>query len=192
MQDDNLLVERIQKGEKELFSVLYEKYCHKILYFLFYKCNDMSKAEDLAADTFMKAFDAIGSFRPQRENGFSSWLYTIATNIFLDSVKKKKEASFDEMVEFIPDDAAGNMTDKIQVGQQAEEILTYLDTLGPDKKELFVMRIWQDMSWEEIEAVTKKSSAALRKEYSRLVQKLIEKFGYMAVLSLLYGGRWIK
>lgn len=63
MQEDNLLVERIQKGEKELFSVLYEKYCHKILQFLFYKCNDMSQAEDLAAETFLKAFDAIGSFR---------------------------------------------------------------------------------------------------------------------------------
>lgn len=191
MQDDNLLVERIQKGEKELFSVLYEKYCHKILYFLFYKCNDMSKAEDLAADTFMKAFDAIASFRPQRENAFSSWLYTIATNIFLDSVKKKKESSFDEMVEFIADDEASDMSQKVQISQQAEEILAYLDALGSDKKDLFVMRIRQDMSREEIEAVTKKSSAALRKEYSRLLQKLIEKFGYMAVLSLLYG-RWIK
>lgn len=185
MQDDNFLVEKIQQGEKELFSVLYEKYCHKILQFLFYKCNDMSRAEDLAADTFLRAFDAIGSFRPQRENAFSSRLYTIATNIFLDSVKKKKESSLDEMAEYIPDHGIKDMTHTVNVGQQAEEILTYLDILGPEKKELFMMRIWQDMSWEEIEAVTKRSSVALRKEYSRLVQTLIEKFGYLSVLTLL-------
>lgn len=97
----------------------------------------------------------------------------------------------DEMVEFIPDESIKDMTHTVHVNNQAQEILTYLDSLGSDKKELFVMRIWQDMSWEEIESVTHKSSAALRKEYSRLVQKLIEKFGYMAVLCLLYG-RWIK
>lgn len=60
MQDDNSLIERIQNGETELFSVLYEKYCHKILQFLFYKCSDMSHAEDLTGEVFLKAFDAIG------------------------------------------------------------------------------------------------------------------------------------
>lgn len=130
MQDDNLLVDRIQKGEVELFSVLYEKYCHKILQFLFYKCSDMSHAEDLAGETFLKAFDAIGSFRPQREKAFSSWLYTIATNVFLDSVKKKKESALDEnAAELIADDKAPDMTHKVQVTQQAKEILEYLETL---------------------------------------------------------------
>ncbi len=191
MQDDNFLVERIQKWEKELFSVLYEKYCHKILIFLFYKCNDMSKAEDLAADTFLKAFDSLWSFRQQRENAFSSWLYTIAGNTFLDSVKKKKETSLDDKAELIGDPKAVDMTEKVQISDQAQQILAYLETLGADKKELFIMRIWQDMSWEEIEAATWRSSAALRKEYSRLVQKLVEKFWYMTVLWILFG-RWIK
>lgn len=129
MYDDNLLVQKIQEGEKELFSVLYEKYCHKILSFLFYKCSDMNQAEDLAAETFLKAFDAIGAFRPQREKAFSSWLYTIATNVFLDSVKRKKESSLDDKVELIPDASVGDMTQKVQIGQQAEEILNYLDSL---------------------------------------------------------------
>jgi len=176
MQDDNQLVQRIQNGETELFSVLYEKYCHKILVFLFYKCSDMSRAEDLAGDVFLKAFDAIGSFRPQKEKAFSSWLYTIATNTFLDSVKKKKESSLDDKAFMIADDSVGDMTHNAQIGQQAEEILLYLDSLGSDKKDLFVMRIRQDMSREEIEEVTGRSSAALRKEYSRLIQKLVEKF----------------
>ncbi|MBP6910165.1 RNA polymerase sigma factor [Patescibacteria group bacterium] len=129
MQDDNFLVQKIQNGEKELFSVLYEKYCHKILSFLFYKCGDMSQAEDLAGEAFLKAFDGIKSFRPQREKAFSSWLYTIATNVFLDSVKRKKESSLDDKVELIPDEKVGDMTHNLQVGQQAEEILAYLDSL---------------------------------------------------------------
>ena len=174
--NDNELVIRVQKGEKELFSVLYEKYCHKIFQFLFYKCNDSSTAQDLTGDVFIKAFERIGTFKVQHEKGFSSWLYTIATNTFLDSVKKRKDASLDEQAEFLPDKAAPDMVQKVQIGQQAEQILAYLETLGTDKKELFVMRIRQDMSREEIEAATNKSSAALRKEYSRLIQKLIEKF----------------
>ena len=115
MQDDNLLVEKIQNGETELFSVLYEKYCHKILSFLFYKCSDMSHAEDLTGEVFLKAFDAIGSFRPQREKAFSSWLYTIATNVFLDSVKKKKESSLDDKAFMIADESLPDMTHQVQI-----------------------------------------------------------------------------
>lgn len=175
-QNDNEIVIRVQKGEKELFSILYEKYCHKIFQFLFYKCNDSAAAQDLAGDVFIKAFERIGSFKPQKETSFSSRLYTIANNAFLDSVKKRKESSLDEHAELVPDKTAPDMLQKVQIGQQAEQILAYLETIGEDKKELFVMRIWQDMSWEEIEAATNKSSAALRKEYSRLIQKLIERF----------------
>lgn len=185
MHDDNLLIERIQNGEAELFSVLYEKYCHKIVQFLFYKCNNMSHAQDLAGDSFLKAFDAISTFRPKSEKSFSSWLYTIATNTFLDSVKKKKESSLDEVGFMVADEDAPNMMHAVQMSQQAEEILSHLEHLGDDKKELFVMRIWQELSREEIEEITWRSSAALRKEYSRLIQKLVEKFGYMAVLCLL-------
>lgn len=176
MEDDKILIERIQNGEKELFGVLYEKYCHKILQFLFYKCYNMSEAEDIAGETFLKAFDALGSFRMVHGSSFSSWLYTIASNLFLDYVKKKKESSLDETAELIADEKQKDMIETVQISEQTREILTYLDTLGSEKKELFIMRIWQDMSREEIEEVTKKSSAALRKEYSRLIQKLIEKF----------------
>lgn len=189
--NDNELVLRVQKGEKELYSVLYEKYCHKIFQFLFYKCNDSATAQDLTGDVFMKAFERIGTFKPQKETGFSSRLYTIASNTFLDHVKKRKDGSLDDQAEFIPDKAAPDMVQKVQIGQQAEQILQYLESLGTDKKELFVMRIWQDMSREEIEAASGKSSAALRKEYSRLIQKLIERFWYMATLAIVYG-RWIR
>lgn len=91
----------------------------------------------------------------------------------------------------IADDSAPDMTHKAQINQQAQEVLAYLEHLGEDKKELFVMRIWQDMSREEIESATGKSNAALRKEYSRLIQKLVEKFGYMAVLCVLFHP-WIR
>lgn len=153
MHDDNSLIERIQNGEAELFSVLYEKYCHKIVQFLFYKCNNMSQAQDLAGDSFLKAFDAMSSFRPKNDKSFSSWLYTIATNTFLDSVKKKKESSLDEIEYMVVDADAPDMTHTVQMSQQAEEILDYLTQLGEDKKELFVMRIWQELSREEIEQV---------------------------------------
>jgi RNA polymerase sigma-70 factor (ECF subfamily) len=75
---DQLLVERVQKGEKRAFDLLILKYQHRIVSLVTRYVSDSSEAQDVAQEAFIKAYRAIGRFRG--ESAFYTWLYRIAIN----------------------------------------------------------------------------------------------------------------
>lgn len=77
-QLDRELVLRVQQGDKAAFDVLVLKYQHKIIQLVNRYVKDTSEAQDVAQETFIKAYRAIGSFRG--EAAFYTWLYRIAIN----------------------------------------------------------------------------------------------------------------
>jgi len=75
---DQLLVERVQKGEKRAFDLLIQKYQHRIVSLVSRYVSDPSEAQDVAQEAFIKAYRAIGRFRG--DSAFYTWLYRIAIN----------------------------------------------------------------------------------------------------------------
>ncbi len=75
---DRDLVERVQKGDKEAFDVLVLKYQHKIVRQVSRFVRDLSEAQDVAQEVFLKAYRALPNFRG--ESAFYTWLYRIADN----------------------------------------------------------------------------------------------------------------
>ena len=75
---DQLLVERVQKGEKHAFDLLIQKYQHRIVSLVSRYVSDSSEAQDVAQEAFIKAYRAIGRFRG--DSAFYTWLYRIAIN----------------------------------------------------------------------------------------------------------------
>ena len=75
---DQLLVERVQKGDKRAFDLLIQKYQHRIVSLVSRYVSDSSEAQDVAQEAFIKAYRAIGRFRG--ESAFYTWLYRIAIN----------------------------------------------------------------------------------------------------------------
>lgn len=78
MNVDQQLVERVQKGDKAAFDVLVLKYQHKIVKLISRYVRDQSEALDVAQESFIKAYRALGNFRG--ESAFYTWLYRIAIN----------------------------------------------------------------------------------------------------------------
>ena len=77
-QVDELLVERVQKGDKRAFDLLINKYQHRIVSLVGRYVNDPADAMDVAQEAFIKAYRAIGRFRG--DSAFYTWLYRIAIN----------------------------------------------------------------------------------------------------------------
>ena len=77
-QTDEQLVERVFHGEMAAFDVLVLRYQHKLLAMIGRLVRDPHEAEDLAQETFIKAYRALGNFRG--ESAFYTWLYRIAIN----------------------------------------------------------------------------------------------------------------
>lgn len=75
---DQLLVERVQKGDKRAFDLLVGKYQHKIVSLISRYVSDHAEALDVAQEAFIKAYKAIGRFRG--DSAFYTWMYRIAIN----------------------------------------------------------------------------------------------------------------
>jgi len=75
---DQKLVERIQQGDKSAFDVLVQKYQNKIIKLIARYVRDPNEVLDVAQETFIKAYRALGNFRG--ESAFYTWLYRIAIN----------------------------------------------------------------------------------------------------------------
>lgn len=75
---DQILVERVQAGDKSAFDLLVKRYQHKVIGLIGRYVQDQAEALDVAQETFIKAYKALDSFRG--ESAFYTWLYRIATN----------------------------------------------------------------------------------------------------------------
>lgn len=76
--DDQRLVDRVQRGDKQAFDVLVTKYQHKIVKLIMRYVRDPSEALDVSQEAFIKAYRALPNFRG--DSAFYTWLYRIAVN----------------------------------------------------------------------------------------------------------------
>jgi len=109
-EQEKVFVERTGKD----FTTLYKKYYPKLIYFtsrmLESNRMDIQYAEDISTDSFLTAFEKIDKYEKDKAQ-FSTWLFTIAKNLALQSIKNnKKQISLD--VEY--DDEGTTMKDFIQ------------------------------------------------------------------------------
>ncbi|NLG60193.1 MAG: RNA polymerase sigma factor RpoE [Gammaproteobacteria bacterium] len=77
-QLDNELVKRVQRGDDAAFDLLVRKYQHRIAALIGRYVNDWSECQDVAQETFIRAYRAIGNFRGDAQ--FYTWLHRIAVN----------------------------------------------------------------------------------------------------------------
>lgn len=178
------IVKSIQSWDKDSYVVLYDRYIKKIYDFVYYKVWNQSDAEDISSDVFLKAYDKIWTFDIKRQSSFSSWLYTIANNLVIDFYRTKKEVVDTDLISERP-----NYTDMlwdIQNRDKIQQVLEYLDTLDPEHKEIVIMRVWNDMSYNEIADITWKSVDNCKQIFSRTMKKVAANVSVEALLLFIF------
>ena len=75
---DQVLVERVQKGDKQAFNLLVKKYQHRVTNLISRYIKNQNDVSDVAQEAFIKAYRALPNFRG--ESAFYTWLYRIAVN----------------------------------------------------------------------------------------------------------------
>jgi RNA polymerase sigma-70 factor, ECF subfamily len=159
-QVDQLLVERVQKGEKHAFDLLISKYQHRIISLVGRYVHDHAEAQDVAQEAFIKAYRALRNFRG--DSAFYTWLYRIAINTaknWLVAQKRRPPSSDIDAVDAEQYDMDSRLKDKATPENELlrEEIKqTVYDTIAElpeDLRTAIVLREMEGMSYEEI-AVT--------------------------------------
>lgn len=130
---------------------------------------------DVLQNTFLKAWSNIGSFRG--DSKLSTWLYTIAHNesiTFLTKAQAEREMIADDPDEFLQQQI---MADKYFDGDETQKkLLCAIATLPPKQRQVFNMRYFDEMPYEEISGILQTSVGALKASYHFAVEKITEFF----------------
>lgn len=157
---DLLLVERVRRGEKRAFDLLVLKYQHRVLAVINRLVNDIFEAEDVAQETFVRAYRAIDSFRG--DSAFYTWLYRIAVNAAKNHLagqgRRPRTSDLDpgDAEQYDIDSALKDRATPEHEARRVEIQNTIVATLAQLPKELrtaIVLREVDGLSYEEIAQV---------------------------------------
>jgi len=180
---ESKIIKRIQNGELELFGQLYDNYLKKIYSFIYYKTMHKETAEDLTSKTFFKALDNIKKYDINKGN-FSSWLYKIARNNVIDHYRTKKpETNIDD---FWGLSSNQDIESEIDINQKLEDVKKYLQKLKADQREIVIMRLWDNLSYQEISDITGKTVASCKMTFSRVTTKLREEMALVIFYLIIF------
>jgi len=154
---DQQLVERVQKGDKRAFDLLVIKYQQRIMNVISRFVNDFAEVQDLAQETFIKAYRALPNFRG--DSAFYTWLYRIGINTAKNHLVAKgrrppsgdvdaAEAEFYEGESSLKDQASPErvaLTDEI-----GKVVIDAIEQLPEDLKMAITLRELEGLSYEEI------------------------------------------
>ena len=161
--DDQILIKRIQNGDKESLGQLIEKYYGDVFSLCFYKTKDRHLAEDLTQETFIRLIDHIYSFKPKGK--FRNYLYTITLNVCRDEFKKQNRNQEVDIEEF-----QNYLYRKEDSGSEDEQMIEmYLDQLPDYQKDVIILHYYQDLKLREIAGILNVSESTVK---SRLYQGL--------------------
>lgn len=163
------LISAAADGDSAAFGRLYEMYFDRIYRYIYYRSLHRETAEDLCSKTFLKALDKLSTYNPKK-GAFGSWLYRIASNSLTDHFRKNGRLEFHGGVWELPSEADHvlDVHNKIYW----EKLKPVLDELPAEKRDLIMMRIWDDLSFREIAELTGKSEAACKMSFGRTLKML--------------------
>lgn len=179
---DQLLVERVQKGDKRAFDLLIQKYQHRIVSLVSRYVSDPSEAQDVAQEAFIKAYRAVKRFRG--ESAFYTWLYRIAINTAKNWIVAKNRRppgsdidAVDAEQYAISDRLRENSTPENELLREEIErtVFATIAKLPDDLRTAIILREMDGMSYEEIALTMECPIGTVRSRIFRAREAIDEK-----------------
>lgn len=179
---DQLLVERVQKGDKRAFDLLILKYQHRIVSLVSRYVSDHAEAQDVAQEAFIKAYRAIGRFRG--DSAFYTWLYRIAINTAKNWIVAKNRRPPASDVDAVDAEQYGfsermkeTSTPENEMMREEIERTVYgtIAELPEDLRTAIMLREMDGMSYEEIATTMECPIGTVRSRIFRAREAIDEK-----------------
>ena len=181
---DEDLMRRTQQGDRQAFSLLYERYSASVLSYLYRMLGNVEDVESIGQEVFLRAFRFAATYRyPQK---FSTWLFTITRNLAINQSRRRKRSPIRNITELNlegidmsgdPYQVAARATDDLEKQEEIARVLKALESLPTDQKEVIVLGVFQDLSYAEMEEITGTKAVTLRSRMFHGLKRLARSTG---------------
>jgi RNA polymerase sigma-70 factor (ECF subfamily) len=152
-KDDDLpVIERVLTGDVKAYEILVQKYQKRIYYLALRMTKNHDIADELAQESFVKAYLALSSFH--KDKSFYTWLYRITVNLVLNYLKHSSyTVSLDNpdrrfYLESIPD--SPDQLSQLVNQEEMERYQKAVEQLPASQKVVFMLRTYDDLAYEKI------------------------------------------
>jgi RNA polymerase sigma-70 factor (ECF subfamily) len=172
---DILYIEQVLAGKINAFSNIVNRHKDKAFNLAFRICGNREEAEEIAQDSFLKAYRSLKGFK--MKSSFATWLYRIVYNTSISHVRIKKKGILS--LEDFPADATdfiGNNTTEEEAEKEYRSTLINfaLQKITEEERGLISLYYYEEMSIDEISDVTGISKSNVKVKLFRARQKMSE------------------
>ena len=172
--DDHELVRDFLSGNEQSFNILARKYQERIYWHARRMLGDHDDAHEIVQQVLLVMHSKLNTFN--FSSALYTWIYKITSTRSLNLIKKKK---IKQMFTFSSDETIEsygyeNIIDDIEARERFLKMELYLTGLPVKQRQVFVMRNYDDLSYEEISNITGKSVGALKANYFHAFRKIKE------------------
>ena len=179
MNSTQELVARVRSGDEEAFRLIFDRYSRPVLSFIYDMVGDRSLAEDLAQETFVRAFRGLDSLR--EESKLSTWLFAIAKNCAREQLRTRRRDESNVEIDAEPafelHDHARTPSGALLDKELSGVITAALQKLDEDKRTVFTLKVLQQRSYEEIAEITGFSVGKLKTDLHRARAEMRKRIG---------------
>ena len=176
---DELLVKRVIAGDVDAYGQIMERYEPKLMRYAVTLTGNYDIAPDIVQETFIKVYQNLQSYNPKYK--FSSWIYRIAHNQAINSIKREKHfdrhVDIDQMAELTEDFLAA---DYIDASFMRSDVLACLSVLQTKQREILLLFFFEQMKYSEIADVLRIPTSTVGVRLSRAksaLRKICEQKG---------------
>jgi RNA polymerase sigma-70 factor (ECF subfamily) len=177
--DDQFIVDQIISGRKELFRILAQRY-EKAVYSMglsFFR--NVEDAADFVQEVFLKSFRSLAGF--QGRSRFSTWLYRIAYNTAVNSLRRRKDYGLPLAQSPGGEAADGETPERLLIRSAiAEAVREAMQDLSEDRRICVDLFFFYDQTYQEIETITGFPVNTIKSHVFRAKKLLREKLAEIA------------
>lgn len=168
--DDASLVRACLDGRREAFDVIVGRHRRTVYHVCYRFAGNQEDASELAQDVFLRAYRGLAKF--QGQSSLSTWLYRIAVNVSLNHVSVKRPDIEAIDPERHIDRRSESAADRLMRAERAERVRRAIAKLPDKQRTTLVLRIYQELSHEEIATVLGSSVGAVKANFFHALSNL--------------------
>lgn len=160
---------------QQQFSQLYDQYIVKIYRFAFLRVNSKPAAQDIASETFSRAWTAFNNQEQNKVQNWPAFLFRIARNLIVDLYRERGKIQVVSASAVIDTDPSLDLEGKAVFNSDMEQVKKALAGLGEEQQEVIIWRYLDGLSTKEIAEILDKPEGTIRVILHRGLNALKEK-----------------